>query len=305
MSVLAVLVNPRARAMRRDPQLPARLASIARGVGEVHVPSQDALPDLVARLSDEGVSVLALCGGDGTGQAVMTALLRHQRPLPRIALLRGGTVNTISGNLGLRGTPEVLLADLCARLRAGAVLPTVRQDVLQVDERYGFLFAAALGARFLELYYERPEPTVMRAAGLAIAVATSALTSGTLARRLFRANSVTVTIDGAPVTIERARLVVASTVVDAGVGMRICPRARDAPGRFQLIVSGLSPQQMARQLPAVRAGRALEGEPHLDRVVADATLDLGEEEPYTLDGELFRSARVRIRTGRFVDVVRG
>lgn len=308
MIELAVIVNPNARAMRADPGLAARLADIARGIGEVHVPTREALPSLVFDLVGRGIQTIALCGGDGTGQAVLSAIgARSGFALrPRLALLRGGTINTVAGNLGVRGTPERLLAALCARLRAHTALPSQRQGVLAVGENHGFLFATAMGARFLELYYETEAPSVLRAVGLAVAVAASAAVSGKLAGRLFRPAAVTVRVDGAaPIRFADARLVLASTLEDMGVGMRICPRARSMPDRFQLVVSGLSPSELARQLPAVRAGTALHGSPHLDAIVKEAVLDLGGLEPYTIDGELFLATRVEVRSAGHVELVRG
>ena len=306
-SKVVVLVNPNARAMRADPRLAARLAVMSEGIAEVIVTEQPDLPRLAQTIVERQVQTLALCGGDGTGQAVLTALMRARRParLPRIALLRGGTVNTIASNLGVRGSPESLLAALCMRLRAGSPLPTMRQEVISVEGRVGFVFAAALGARFLELYYDHPRPSLSRAIVLAAEVAWSALVSGRVAERLFQPTDVRAILDdNREIVVPAARLIVASTLTDVGVGMRICPRARDLPGHFQLLVSALSPNAMARQLPAVRAGRALVGDNHLDAIVARAELTFPDEEPYTLDGELFRGASLDVRSAGALEIVR-
>ena len=307
--MLTILVNPRAQGVRRDPALPARLTEIARGAGEVITTADGELPRICADLAVRGASLVALCGGDGTGQTVLTELVRAYRatgrPPPRIALLRGGTINTVAANLGVHGAPEELLGRLVARLSLGAPLPTVVQPLLAVEGRLGFLFAAALGARFLELYYDHPSPGPARAAALAVQISASALVGGASSRRLFAPISAELELDSAPpVRMDGLRLLVASTVVDVGIGMRLCPRAVEDRSRFQLIASALSPTEMALQLPAVRAGQPLRGVPHLDPLVARATVRFASEEPYTLDGDLFRARSIELAIGPCLSIVR-
>jgi diacylglycerol kinase family enzyme len=306
---LAVLLNPLAGHARRDPGLAGRLAAQLGKRGALHVTGAAELPALCARLREDRIDLVALCGGDGTGQATLTELLRAYRAtdarLPRIALLGGGTVNTVARNLGVRGAPVAVLARLLDANARGA-LATVAHPLLAVNGRHGFLFAAALGARFLELYYDTPRPGPARAALLAARVAGSAALGGALSRRLFRPAGTALSIDGAaPQTLD-ARLLVASTVEDVGVGMRICPRASSAPGRFQLVASALPPSTMARQLPAVLAGRPLDGEPalHVDRLCARAELVFDGDEPYTLDGDLFRARAVTVAHAGTLSIVR-
>ena len=303
---MIVLVNPRARGVRLDRSLCRRLRELARGTAKVML--VDEMSSVATRLADERVDLVALVGGDGTTRAALTALDPAYRArglsLPRIALLRGGTINTVARNLGVQGTPEQLLLRLLDRVRFDAPLPTVRHTLLRVNDDLGFLFAAALGARFLERYYDHPSPDRGRAVRLAVEVVVSALVSGRLAHTLFAPARVEVTVDGAARTIDEARLVVASTIRDVGVGMRIAPRAQDRPGCFQLVVSGLSPVEMALGIPAVQAGRALGGTAHLDEVCRSAELSMEREEPYTLDGDLFRAKKLTLAAAGPVLVVR-
>ena len=305
--VLAVLVNPNARGVRRDPALRARLRALATRAVHRETTAAD-LPALADELCARGASLVAICGGDGTGQTTLTALARayrgRGRPPPRIALLGGGTMNTIARNLGVTGPPDRVLARLVRRLDAGAPLPTVTQPLLAVDGRLGFLFAGALGARFLELYYEAREPGPARAALLAARVSASALVGGALTARLFSPADVEIAVEDEPPRRLAARLLVASTVVDVGVGMRVCPRAGHAPGRFHLVASALPPAVMARRLSAVRAGQPLPAEGTIDRLAARVALRFDGEEPYTLDGELFRARSLVVEIAEVLSLVR-
>src|SRR5262245_51132066 len=81
-------------------------------------------PDGRAALANEAAlgpdDVLGIVGGDGTVSAVLGAFDRPERPLPRLALLRGGTMNTVARGLGVpaldpTGLLRALLDDLSGR----------------------------------------------------------------------------------------------------------------------------------------------------------------------------------------------
>src|SRR6185503_14062798 len=128
---------------------------------------------------------------------------------PAFAILRGGTVNTIAQNLDIHGKPEEILTRLVAASRNGG-LPTVGQDLLEVNGLYGFLFASLMGARFLEAYYGGIHPGVVSAALLTARTMVSSLIQGRMARWLFAPAEVRLTVDGERRPAEAYRLLVAS-----------------------------------------------------------------------------------------------
>ena len=75
-------------------------------------------------------------------------------------------------------------------------------------------------------------------------------------------------------------------------------------GRFHVVASGLSLWEMGAQLPRVFAGRPLSGRPHLDRPARGARIEFAEEQPYTLDGDLFTAREIDVAIGPRIEVVR-
>src|SRR5205085_1186576 len=72
------------------------------------------------------IDVLAISGGDGTSGVTVTGFLEVYRdqPLPAIALLRGGTMNTIANSVGVRREPpDQLLARLVRAYQGRASAP--------------------------------------------------------------------------------------------------------------------------------------------------------------------------------------
>jgi diacylglycerol kinase family enzyme len=303
---LAVVLNPNALGVRRAPGLADRLRRLSDGAGEVVVTrTPGELASAARRFADDGVDLVAACGGDGTNLSIVTELVRAygRERLPAFAILRGGTVNTIAHNLAIAGKPEEILARLVAAARNGGV-PTVGQDLLEVNGLYGFLFASLMGARFLEAYYGGIHPGVVSATLLTARTVVSSFVQGRMARWLFSPADVTLTVDGEALPTEAYRLLVASTVPDVGMGFRVPWQAGREPGRFHLVASGLSTTSMALQLGRVFAGRPLAGRPHLDRLATRVHIRFAAPQTYTLDGDLFRATDVELVTGPRLAIAR-
>ncbi len=83
-------------------------ARIARCPEIRHVVTDSAgdIPDALAQLAQEHISVLAINGGDGTGSAILGRALQSDcfDRLPTIALLPGGTANMNAGDIGIKGS---------------------------------------------------------------------------------------------------------------------------------------------------------------------------------------------------------
>jgi diacylglycerol kinase family enzyme len=303
---LAVVLNPNALGVRRAPGLGDRLRRVCDAAGDVVVTrTPGELTAAARRFADDGVELVAACGGDGTNLSTVTEIVRAygRERLPTFAILRGGTVNTIARNLAIRGKPDEILGRLVAAARKGGV-PTVGQDLLEVNGLYGFLFASLMGARFLEAYYGGVHPGVVSAALLTARTMVSSLIQGSMARWLFAPADVALTVDGETLPTEAYRLLVASTVPDVGMGFRVPWQAGRDPGRFHLVASGLSTTSMALQLGRVFAGKPLHGAPHLDRLATRVQIRFAAPQTYTLDGELFRAADVELVTGPRMQIAR-
>src|SRR5262245_26600804 len=72
------------------------------------------------------IDVLGINGGDGTIHVTLTAFLQVYggAAFPKVALLRGGTLNTVARGLGIFGDSQDLLYDVTDRYRRGVDLVT-------------------------------------------------------------------------------------------------------------------------------------------------------------------------------------
>lgn len=256
---LAVITNPRARQNRRDPSLAPQLAEILGGLGELHQPADHAaLAALASRLRDEGVEIVAIHGGDGTSHTVLGALVRAwgDAPLPAIAFLPGGTMNTVAKGVGVRGRGPDVLRRLVRALQAGAPIPEVERTLLRVSggeaDQHGFLFGNGLISNYLEAYYEGAEPTPVKALVVLARGILSSFVNGAFFRRLMRPVEVGVTVDGQSWGRKPYYAVGIGTVDDIGFGFRPFFRAPRNAGMLHALGIACPPLSFVFQLPRIR-----------------------------------------------------
>ncbi len=306
--MIGIVTNPNALGAVRDRKLALRLADIVEKDGVVHeTKTPDELRRAISGLCDAGCDIVATCGGDGTNLSALSEIVRAWgaagRPLPRWCILRGGTLNTVATNLGIKGHPEEILGRLVTLVRQRAGIPSRLQDLLGVNDMHGFLFAGAMGGRFLEAYYGGPTTGPAWGAVLAGRTVASAITGGPFARWLFDPLEARLVVDGVPLSQTHFTLLVAATVRDVGIGFRPTYRAGEVPGRFHLVASSLSALRLASQATRVRGGRALRGTPHTDVVAERVEIDFATPQTWTLDGDLFRTTRLVLTGGERIHVL--
>jgi diacylglycerol kinase family enzyme len=314
MGGIGLVSNPRSRRNRKDPGLAGRLAAMLGTEGDLRQAHD--LEEL-ARIAEEfrrkAVDILAINGGDGTNSVTMAAFLKAygESNLPPVALLRGGTMNTLAYSLGNRqGGPEEQLQRLLAHRRRDphGPLPTVQRRIMRVGQDAGFLFGTGLTAGFLAEYYRTsPSPTPSHAALTLARAVGSALVGGETIRRMSAPFVGSVVLDDGTAWPERPYLAVTGGSIDhMGLGFRPFPRFAERQDGFHLLGIVAGPAQLALDVHRVwrgeglRPGRALEGTPN-HAIVRSAG---GAPFLYMLDGDVRESqGELRVDTGPFVQIL--
>src|SRR5476651_1926711 len=124
---IGVVLNPRSRRNLRDPGAALRLARTLGDHGIVRaVHSLDDLHRAAEDFKQLDIDVLGISGGDGTNHVTITGFIDvyDGSALPRLAFLRGGTMNTVANSVGVgHGRPEGLLGKLIRAYAARAAQP--------------------------------------------------------------------------------------------------------------------------------------------------------------------------------------
>jgi hypothetical protein len=302
---VGVVVNPRARAVRAaGPSLVASVAEAA-GAGLVcETGDLGALRGALVRLvAGEGVNVLAVLGGDGTVHAAVNGLLAltgaasgaPPPPLPRILVLRGGTLNIVGRTLGTAGPPARTLARFCGAYRGAPLarvparpLPLLRVESAAFGLRHGFVFGSEMVRHALELYDE-----FGGGHGGLSRLLFEAFRGYALGTERWRRESWRLDPPGAPLVVThaggRAELGRYAAAVASTVDLSIAGGALRAlgppggPGAFSArVITEIRAGELVKMAPGLMLGRPLAGT--LDVAAATA---MRLEGSFTLDGEVF------------------
>lgn len=308
---IGVVLNANAGRTRRDPGLADRLrAKLTRDDLLVSTRAPDELTDAAERFRAHGVTLLALVGGDGSASVTLSTFARVYAPeaLPPVALLRGGTMNTVANGCATpRGNPESLLSSLAPRVRSGRGLHTSERSTMAIGERFGFLFGTGVVEGFLHAYYANGMPTALSAAGVLARGVASAIVGGPLVRRIAAPCRASVEFDdGTAWPLQDYLTIAAGTVDQIGLGFRPFLRCDERPESFHLLGIYAPVATFARELPRIRLARPMRPGHALDRVTDRATLRFeGGVARYMLDGELFETTGdLTMTAGPTITIVR-
>ena len=307
MSGIGVITNPRSRANRKNPHLAKRLGYILGERGQLEQPADlDALDATAAHFRERDIDILCVNGGDGTLHKAMTAMCRAygDAPLPKVAILRGGTMNTIAKGMGIFGRPAELLDAVVDAYHQDRPLPTVHRWVLRVDDHYGFLFGTGVMARYLAAYYEGSEPSPTKAAWVLAQAVASALVGGKFARSLVEPEPLVVHADGTPWHPQAYVSVGAGTVDDVGLGFRPFYLAPAHPGHMHAVGMATSLSGVVRSLPTIWRAREPADPDIVGQVAKTLVLESDSPIQYMLDGDVFTGGRrVELTVSRVVEFI--
>jgi diacylglycerol kinase family enzyme len=295
MPRLGVLVNARARRVRRDPALLEHLRKLLPDGYVRSSASPDEIAPALDALRELDIDTLVLVGGDGTVGGTLTPLLARwpAEQLPALALAPGGTINTIAHSLGAHEHPERLVRRL---LEGRAPRVDTRRPLVLVrpadgEARAGLIFANGVAVRWLRLYYQRPHPGVGGAVSTVARIVGSASVGGPLAHDLFSPAGVAIEVDGEHLELERFTVIAAASVKHIGLGFRPFHTAGHDPERFHFAVTEASATRLCVELPALRLG--LEAQPSCVHhyPARRVSLRFAEAQPWSVDADLFPPAR--------------
>ena len=261
---------------------------------EVRTPADVA--SALADFAQEEVDIVAVNGGDGTIQAVLTALF-HSSPFetaPPLAVFRSGTTSLIAGDVGLQGSRDSALQRLIDWARTGHGDPVmVKRPVLRVEvpdqqPLCGMFFGAAgicQGIRFFHNKIHRLGLRGQVAPGLVIVRFLLAL-----ARRnneYVIPVPVRIAVNEAPPEKGDCLLVLVSTLERLFFGLRPYWGTENGPLHYTAVFG--RPRHLLRVLPYLLRGRKCRfGKPQHGYFSHNAhELRLSLDSSFALDGEFY------------------
>ncbi len=328
---IGVVLNPKSRRNLRDPRAQARLARTLGDHGVVRAArSIDELYRIAEDFRRDDIDVLAISGGDGTNHVTLTGFfdVYGRETMPQVALLRGGTMNTVANSVGVsKGRPEGLLGRLIRNYaqRANAPMENVERHVMRIapaeggKAHYGFLFGTGVMCGFLADYYRDGEPSPLVAAKILARGIGSAFIGGPTIRRMAEPFRGSVTLSWADGQGQRPRLeetwgerdylaVAAGTIAHIGLNFRPFYRYDERPAHFHMLGIHASPIGFVQELPRIHRGEPMRAGKAFDALAARArvraTRGASGRLRYMIDGDLHEcSGELDVEVGPKVKLV--
>lgn len=289
MSGIGVILNPFSKSHKKNPEKAKRMGFI---VGDkASCKETEDLEDL-RRVAEEfktrDIDILAISGGDGTNHCTLTTFIQvyGEKPLPKIAFLRGGTLNTVARTAGIRGTAESLLSNLVVKYHEDQPFRTTQLMLTKINEEYGFIFGLGVIYNFMEAYYKFGDPSPAHALGTLFRTIFSAVFNGPFARRMFDRFDGEVIVNGKKWPYANYSAIYTGSINQLGLDFRVYYLVDKNPGKFHAVGFSLPPRNILRFLPRMYQGKSCGCPNLLEEATDEMTILLKKPLRYTIDGDM-------------------
>lgn len=305
MPRIGVISNPGSQRNKAGLGEVTELLADAPHVDHVVLDKITDIPGILRDFARREVGVLAVAGGDGTVQAVLTELY-GQRPfetMPLLVVVPRGTTNMIAADVGLQRRGLEGLKRLVAASAGDLTRATLTRRILRLDNardlppQYGMFFGGAGITRAIETCRSKVHPYSIKS-DTAAAVTLVGLLGDWLLRRgkkgreaggIFYGDKITVTVDGGMAEATESLLILATTLDKLILGSR--PFWGPDEGHLRFTSIAYPPKGVLRYAWRILYGgpqRSLPAETY--RSCTAERVALRMDCPFTLDGEIFEPA---------------
>ncbi len=300
MAGIGIVLNPHSKKHRKDPDKMHRMGFIVGDKGSFQI-SED-LQDLrrvAEHFKTRDIDILAIGGGDGTNHVTLSTFIDvyGEKSLPQLTFLRGGTMNTLANACDIKGAPEKILSNLIYKYHEGEPFETTEMDLMQINDKFGFIFGIGVIYRFMLAYYSGAPPSPPKATYTLTRSILSALMNGKFARELFARFDAEVTVDGKPWPFRNWSAIYAGSIPILGLKFRVFHYSTES-GKFHAIGFSTPPRNVLKHVHTMYLGKPSKSDELIESPAEEMRIEFAEPMPYTIDGDMLKPEQsIRIRTG--------
>jgi diacylglycerol kinase family enzyme len=241
MKPIGVIFNPLADINKR--KTTAQLGSINKILGEhaiVRVTNSTCeIPIALKEFYKEGIKILAISGGDGTIDYVLSYYINlfGSIDLPVIVPLKGGTMNMLAADVGLTDDQGTACHKLVQYLNHKDKLPTIERGLIKVIDRrfdyanYSFTWLDGFLYKFIKLYNKEGGGVGV---ALKLILKSGIMSLTNLNHDLFKEVESRVYLDSSKLPFESHLLIAISTVKRLVFGFKVFTEEAVAGKRFSI-----------------------------------------------------------------------
>lgn len=259
----------------------------------VHKPDGlEALHIVINEIHAESGDIVCIHGGDGTVHQVMTALWRVYQthtPYPKVAILKGGTMNNIARNVGVSfwsNAKELLMA-----IAQNAPLQSSIHHPIVVDNtQSGFIYGNVALAPFLDKYETGPEPpSPWKGFKMFLQTVFSVIFGTQYSQEVLAPATFSMQIDSTEIPPKQYTMLGISSLADVGFYFRPFYRTLTESNTLQCIAMNCSPMHIVWSIPNIWLARPTNSPKIVDQTGQHIQMEYTEPLRYTIDGDVYTS----------------
>lgn len=310
MPGIGLISNPFSKKNRKKPERLEEIKKLIPDKSFAKFPTSYEEMDLALELfKRKNIDILAINGGDGTIHVAITHLIKiyGDHPLPKIAVLKGGTMNMVATDIKVKGDTLQILKNLAEKYKKKEPYKIVTRRLLKVGENYGFIFGNGVVCSFMDIYHKGGDPSPWVAAkSLGVAVR-SIILRDRLYNKLFKAFNAEVIADKFSFGHKPYIAVLISSLNEIGLGFKLLHRNQTAGDALHMtaLLDG-SKVRIISQLGRVWFGRSIPPTMGDDTIATNFYIKSDKPFKYTIDGDFYNSAgHLLVQTVNSVDLIVG
>jgi len=306
MPGIGLISNPYSRKNRKNPARLQKLINAALDKDLVKLPvSYEEMESAITHFKNRRIDVLAINGGDGTVHVALCSLMKiyGDRPLPKLAILKGGTMNQTATNLRIKGNSLSIFKRITVGYATGKELRTAKVSLLKANDRYGFIFGNGAVCSFMDVYHKSGDPSPLVAGKALLSTVGSIIVRGRIYKEIFTPTRQTITVDGFCFGNTPYLATLISTIPELGLGFEVMHRAK-SDYRFAHMLAFHDRARIITQVPRAWFGLSIPPDVADDTVGKKFYIECEKPFKYTLDGDFYScSGRLEIETGPVMDII--
>ncbi|MDY6794889.1 MAG: diacylglycerol kinase family protein [Actinomycetota bacterium] len=265
----------------------------------IETETMEEIDGAIERILSRGEHLICLNGGDGTVQRALTSIMNacgeREDELPVFFPLRGGTMNLLADNLGIKGKAPQLLREAMKTAAFSEELPYVEIPTLRVvremaggtEREYGFFFGSGALYRFHRVYYRDTKGGTLPAVKLVLRCLGEGMVKRGRYRGIFGMTDLRVSMDD--FQMPRESFIIVLAMVFKKMLLTFNPFRDEGEGDFFTLAMGLPLGKIFTNLHKLFWVRGDEPpfppDAYYNRRASRLKLRSGEG--YSLDGEIF------------------
>lgn len=316
MNKIGIIINPYAKINKNNIVFINRFKELFQAKALIKIThSIEDIKGVATEFLANQIDILAINGGDGTISKTLNVFYeqyrKHKLAFPKIALLKGGTINVLATNLKIKAhNPITIFNQLLQQINFYQPLKVKRYTSLIIENNLGFLFADGVAFNFLNIFY-RNKTNAIGSIILFINTIGSYLVKGNLASQILTSQAYEVYPKPYSKIYKNSMMLCISTLDKFPFGIPIFPsNSSNNVNKLKMSLIFIQPKLLLFKIPMILINNR-EGE-YAGKIYLNCDEILINIEKlqkcfynYSLDGDLYQTTakQILIRKGPEFDFI--